>query len=122
MKTSLFLGTLIALLLGSSPAWAHPPDSIAVSYDSTRMLNIEVHHAVKGDITKHYIGQIVVALNDQEVIRQDFKSQTDKDWQQVVYTVIDLKPGDKVKVTANCSVFGTYSQTFEPLPAAGGGK
>jgi desulfoferrodoxin (superoxide reductase-like protein) len=122
MKKSLVLGAVVVALLAFSPAWANPADSIAVSYDSTRVLSVWVHHPVKGDIAVHYISEIVVELNDKEVIRQGFASQSERDGQQVVYTLIDLKPGDKVKVAATCSVFGVFSETFEPLPVPEEGR
>ncbi len=90
---------------------AHPADSIQIDFDSTYNLKVKIHHPVKKFPSDHYINQVTVKLNDKEIIKQVFKTQTDKEWQNVNYLVIDAKPGDKISVTAVCSIFGKLTKT-----------
>jgi hypothetical protein len=66
-----------------------------------------------------------VELNGADIITQNFKSQTDETGQETYDTVIDARPGDKIAVTANCSIFGKLKQTIAVPPAdtapSGGG-
>jgi hypothetical protein len=119
-RTILFAVTLLFVGLTAS-AWATPPDSIALSIDSTHFLTVEVHHPVKQLGTAHYIGQITVALNGVTIITQNFKSQSSLEWQEAYYQLIDAKEGDKITVTAKCSLFGQLSATLVVPPLSGGG-
>ena len=115
MKTLLVTAVLGILLLSPARVSANPPDSIAVDYDSTGYLTVNIRHPIKGEVYEHYISKLVVKLNGAEVIRQTFKRQVDSEWQQAVYLLIDLKPDDKVQITASCNIFGNLSETFVPL-------
>jgi len=118
-RTTLFAAALLFVGLAAT-AWAHPPDSIAISIDSTHLLTVDVHHPVKQLGTPHFLARITVELNGQTVITQDFKSQSSLDWQEAYYQLIDAKEGDKITVTATCSVFGKLSTSLV-VPALSGG-
>jgi hypothetical protein len=107
---------IAAILLFAGPALATPPDSIAVSLDSTHLLSVDVHHPVKKWPSEHFIIRITVALNDKTVITQTFGSQTSQEWQSVWYQVNDAKPGDKIAVTAECSVLGKLTVNYVVPP------
>lgn len=122
MKHAASAAGLLALLVFSTPALAHPPDSIAVSIDSTQFLSVEVHHPVKQWPSDHFVKQVTVTLNSAPIITQDFKSQSSQEWQYVYYRVIDAKPGDRISVSAECSLFGKLTVNYVvPTPDAGGG-
>jgi YbbR domain-containing protein len=105
----------------AATAWATPPDSIGLSIDSTHFLTVDVHHPVKQLGTAHYINQITVALNGVNIITQNFKSQSSLEWQEAYYQLIDAKEGDKITVTATCSIFGKLSTTLiVPALSSGG--
>jgi|UniRef100_A0A7C6A7S8 hypothetical protein len=112
MKNLSLIGSIIFLLLSLSQTLAHPADSIEISFDSSSTLTIKIHHPVKKFPSDHYINQVTVKLNDKEIIKQIFKTQTNREWQNVIYTVIDAKPGDKIIVTALCSLFGKMTETL----------
>ena len=106
MKRLSLLAVSAVLLALSGTASAHPPDSIAVSVDSTHFLMVEVHHPVKTWPGEHYVAKVTVNLNGKPVVTQNFSSQSSQDWQYCYYLVNDAQPGDKVSVTAACSMFG----------------
>lgn len=119
-RTTLFAVALLLVGLAAT-AWAHPPDSIAISIDSTHFLTVQVHHPVKQLGTAHYLSQITVDLNGQTVITQNFKSQSSLEWQMAYYQLIDAKEGDKITVTAKCSLYGQLSTTLIVPALSGGG-
>lgn len=111
MSSRILPALLLGLVISIGVARATPPDSIGLSFDSTSTLAVYVHHPVK-NVTAHYIKEIVVQLNGAPIITQEFKTQTDLDWQVVSYTVIDARPGDKISVTATCVLYGQLTQTL----------
>lgn len=118
MKTWIIACGVLALLLGASQLLATPPDSLGLSFDSTEhVLAVRVFHPVK-NLATHYISKVTVARNDTTIITQQFGTQTDAAEQDVSYTIIDAKPGDKLTVTGTCSIMGKKSATLEvPVPA-----
>ena len=120
MKSTIALAAIVFLAGLAAPVWATPPDSIALSIDSTSFLSVEIHHPVRQLGSAHYISQVTVALNGKTIITQDFKSQSSLEWQYVYYRVIDAKEGDKIAVTAACSLTGKMSETLV-VPASSGG-
>lgn len=123
MKYSIFSGFILSLILSASIAQATPPDSVKIKLDSTSTLTVMVFHPVKKNPSEHYIKQVVVKLNGVEIIKQVFQSQTDTKRQDIKYTLIDAKPGDKIAVTAYCSLYGEMTQMLAlPPEKSGGGK
>ncbi|MEO0093768.1 MAG: hypothetical protein ABIK67_05895 [candidate division WOR-3 bacterium] len=112
MKRLSLVYLLFLILLSLPQAIAHPADAVEINFDSTYTLTINIHHPVKKFPSDHYINQVTVKLNDKEIIKQVFKSQTDKDWQNIFYKVIDAKPNDKITLTAFCSLFGKTTEMF----------
>lgn len=97
---------MVALVLLAVPLLAHSPKSLELDYDfETSVLNISVTHSVN-DASKHYVYKVVVELNGKKIIEQKFRSQTDEEEQQMVYSIIDAKEGDKINVTAYCNISG----------------
>jgi hypothetical protein len=111
MKSS-FLPVLILVLLACGLGQAHPPEAINLSFDSLHVLTVDVVHPVKDLGGQHYVAKIVVELNGNHIITQDFRSQSSLQSQEVSYVVIDAKPGDKIAVTAECSVYGNLKETL----------
>ncbi|MBE0432083.1 hypothetical protein IBX73_01305 [candidate division WOR-3 bacterium] len=103
---------ILALML-LSPLVAHPPKSIELEYDiGTGILTVEVVHGVS-DASKHYVNEVEVELNGTKLIEQSFRSQIDKEKQQVFYKVIDAKVGDKFTVEAYCNISGKRKAQLE---------
>jgi hypothetical protein len=123
MKYQFISGFILSLILIAGIADATPPDSIKIKLDSTHILSITIFHPVKKNPSEHYIKQVVVKLNGVEIIKQVFQSQATTKLQDVSYTLIDAKPGDKIAVTANCSLYGEMTQVLAlPPEESGGGK
>jgi len=55
---------------------------------------------------KHYIIKLTTKLNDNDIITQTFKMQDTKESTEVFYKLNNVKPGDKIEVTAQCNISG----------------
>ena len=92
------------------PSYSHPASSIKLEYDkNTHRLTATIFHDSK-DKTKHFIGNVEIALNGKTLVRQYFLSQTDNDHQICEYTIIDAKSDDEIKMVAACNIFGKKEQ------------
>lgn len=97
---------MLALVFLAVPLMAHSPKTPELVYDADAgILNVSITHSVN-DAAKHYVNKVVVELNGKKIIEQKFRSQTDEEEQQVVYSIIDAKEGDKISVTAFCNISG----------------
>ena len=120
-----FAPVLFALTVMCGAALATPPDSIGLKFDPvTHILAATVYHPVKGSQSEHFIAKVVVDVNGTVMVTQTFKRQTDTKVQEVSYVLVDVKEGDKVGLTAVCSLFGTLKQVLvvtpaQPAPGAG---
>jgi desulfoferrodoxin (superoxide reductase-like protein) len=113
MKTIIKITLISLLFLVCYPVFAHSPSDIQISFDkASKILTINVMHNVE-DPTDHYIRQIKVSLNVQNVITQNFSSQTDTNGQKASYIFIDAAPGDQIMVTAICNLGGFLDKTLE---------
>jgi peroxiredoxin Q/BCP len=105
------LGVLFGLL--ATAGFAHPPKEPTLSYaPETGTLTVGLVHAVSNP-NKHYIKRVEIFVNDQSVVDKAYTSQpSEKEW-SLTFEVGALKAGDKIKVKATCSVFGSNSATLE---------
>jgi hypothetical protein len=104
---------VIALaLLVAGVAWATPPDRIRLSYtDSTGMLTIAVHHPTFYP-AGHHVAKVAVMLNDSVVLVRQFNRQTNNQELDMECPVPGTKPGDRLTVTAVCSIYGKRTETL----------
>ena len=65
-------------------------------------------HKVK-DAEKHFIFEIIVYLNKEQIIEQKIEKQDDAEKGTVLYKIIDAKVGDEIKVRTNCNKTGKKS-------------
>ena len=113
-----FAPILLALIVMGGTAFATPPDSISLKFDPvTHILAATVYHPVKAGQSEHFIAKVVVDVNGAVMVTQTFKSQTDTKVQEVSYVLADVKEGDKVGLTAVCSLFGQLKQVLVVAPA-----
>jgi hypothetical protein len=115
------IAALLVLVFGFSfTVLAHPPTDIIITYDLQKSaVFVDIMHGSK-DILKHFIVQITVLLNDKEMIKQKAITQTSNEKQTVMYVIPGLKPGDKISVNADCSIFGDLTKEVvvkAPAPA-----
>jgi len=112
VKRSYIAAAIFTFLLLAGTALGTPPDSIAVSIDSSNVVQVDIHHPVKSTDPGHFIKTVTVSLNGKTAIVQSFLSQTDLDWQRASYVIRDAKKGDKLTITAVCSYFGQLARTI----------
>jgi hypothetical protein len=100
------------LVIWITPVRGHPPAKIDMHFDLTaKVLSVSASHAVS-DSTRHYVDRVVVKLNGDEIIEQEFRSQSDNHVQIVEYMIIDAKVGDEIEVTAGCNISGRIKRTL----------
>jgi desulfoferrodoxin (superoxide reductase-like protein) len=103
----------MVFFIGARPdAWAHPPDSIDLTYDKgSENLQIVVNHVSSNNSNEHYIRGIKVYVNGQEVDKKQFSHQTSRT--QLIYDVkISAKENDKILVEATCARGGKGETTL----------
>jgi len=104
---------VVFMVLIATPLFAHPPKSVDLDYDAeTGILSIEIAHSVNV-ASKHYIHKVVVEVNGKKHVEQNFKRQTDNEQQHAIYKLIDVEGGDKITVTAYCSISGRRKGELE---------
>jgi hypothetical protein len=120
-----FAPVLFALVIMCGAALATPPDSISLKFDPvTHVLASTIYHPVRSNPSEHFIAKVVVDVNGAVMVTQTFKSQADTKVQEVSYVLVDVKEGDKVGLTAVCSLFGQLKQVLavaptQPAPGTG---
>jgi hypothetical protein len=100
---------LVVFIFASSLLLAHPASNVELEFNQeTSILTVNFEHKVK-DAGKHFIFEIIVYLNKEEIIEQKIEKQDSADSGIVLYKIIDAKPGDKIKVRTNCNKTGKKS-------------
>ncbi|MBN1383504.1 MAG: hypothetical protein JW983_01310 [Elusimicrobia bacterium] len=108
-----FLVLMLGLFFLTGQVYAHPPSDLKIEYDiNTKILSVEIIHNVKNP-ERHFVRDIKVYLNGKIIVTQFFKSQGDKKIQKCIYTVIDAKPGDEIKIEAECNFVGKKNKVFK---------
>jgi desulfoferrodoxin (superoxide reductase-like protein) len=103
---------LFVLLIGSSLLLAHPASNVELEFNAeTSILTVNFDHKVK-DAAKHFIFEIKVYLNKEEIIEQKIEQQDDAEKGTVLYKIIDAKAGDKIKVRTICNKTGKKSASI----------
>jgi len=106
MNMRSLLSIIIFTVCITSVAFAHGPSDILLTFDhDTSRLTVKVEHNVS-KVNNHYIENVQVKLNGDEIITQQFGSQSSSESQDVQYTIIDARDGDKISVTADCNIIG----------------
>lgn len=107
----IFTGLLLFFIIGNL-SWAHPPSNVELDFDSTgTVLTVKSVHPVNNP-DRHYIIITVTKLNGTEIIKQTLDKQDSKESTEVFYKLNNLKPGDKIEVTAQCSISGKLKTTL----------
>ena len=61
------------------------------------------------DAEKHFIFEVIVYLNKEEIVTQLIEKQETSEGGSLVYKLVDVKIGDKIKVKTNCNKTGKKS-------------
>ncbi|PLX11485.1 MAG: hypothetical protein C0594_03620, partial [Marinilabiliales bacterium] len=92
-----------------SLANAHPAKKVEISWNKEKSeLTIIAEHPVK-DVKTHFIDEIVIEVNGEEVAKIEVKEQTGKEQEKLVKSLENIKSGDVIKVTTSCNKFGKKS-------------
>ena len=106
MKIKITFFIILILILIAQLGLTHPASKIHVNYNPTdQMLIVIADHSTK-DVSKHWIDQIIVKLNKEEIIQKTFNYQLDIEKQKAVYFIPDVKKGDEIVVITRCNVYG----------------
>ena len=104
---------LVVLLIGSSLLVAHPASNVTLEFNQeTSILTVNFDHKVK-DLEKHFIFEIIVYVNKEVIIEQQIQKQDNLETGSLIYKIVDIKLGDKIKVRTNCNKTGKKSATLE---------
>ena len=107
----LFYLMLVATIGFSTYAVAHPPQDMELIYDfESEELSVIITHNSPGP-TLHYINQIIIKLNNEVVITQDYDSQPSPSEFTYTFTV-QAEAGDKIEVTAVCNIQGSITRSI----------
>ena len=98
------------VILFATYSLAHPAREIVFSSEQGQ-LKVKILHNVD-DSSKHYINKVVVTQNDKVVLQKDFSKQTSNESQDFSFSIPNTKPGDTIKVTATCVIFGSTVATY----------
>jgi hypothetical protein len=98
----------LGLVLG-----AHPASQVDLAFDKeTSLLTVDFAHKVS-DSADHFIYEVTIYLNKDEIITQKIEKQETTDGGNLVFKIIDAKPGDKISVKTNCNKSGKKSGELE---------
>ncbi|MCF7857738.1 MAG: hypothetical protein K9N07_00230 [Candidatus Cloacimonetes bacterium] len=104
---------LVLIIFGSTLLIAHPASEVNLVFDNDNsMLSVNFKHDVK-DVDKHFIFEILVFLNQDQIIEQKITRQDKLEGGTLSYKIIDAKPGDTIKVKTNCNKTGKKSAEIE---------
>lgn len=98
---------ILGIVLSAGSALAHPPSQILAQFSAeTHVLEIRIPHSVADAKGDHYISEVRVFRNGEEIIVQYIASQFSPQEQRVQYLVIDAQKGDTLTIHARCNKFG----------------
>jgi len=99
--TSLFLISFFSVCI-----YAHGPKTLQLNVDlKNKSLKIVIDHNVK-DTESHYISDVIISINGQEIDHKKFLKQTSSKSEVLLLNIEDMKEGDKIEVIAKCNKIG----------------
>ncbi len=111
MKTT-FMTLLLSLVFSGTVILAHPPAKPQISYDKVSgNLTITFSHPVK-DVSKHYLDKITILIDGEEYEILEFQEQTNLKEHVIKMEIPNLEKGTKIKVIAQCNIFGKKKSKF----------
>ncbi len=118
MKKIIFISTFFLFVFIQISLFAHAPSSIDAQVNQkSKELTIKVIHDIDKspvkDVTKHFIKTIVIELNNEKLTELSFDKQEKSKFQTAKYKIEKtLKKGDKISITANCSLKGSNKKVI----------
>ena len=109
MKKLIIFAIFLAMTLS---LFSHPAEEVTAEYShKTKLLKVNFDHYVTY-AEEHYISQVQVEVNTKIVVTQYLSEQDNTGGGKLVFRLANLKKGDLVKVTTECSEYG---KTFTEL-------
>lgn len=117
-KTNLGLGLVYVLavvsllvLFSAGIVEAHSPSDVSIDYDlENEELTVEITHSVT-DTKSHYIENIVVQVDGETVIDENYTEQPDSTSFEYTYD-LQAEKNSTIEATAYCSISGSASDTL----------
>lgn len=107
-RTLPLLGFFLLMIYGLA---AHPADNMKVKINlEKKTITVTAEHSVSNG-EKHYIEKLTVTVNGEKVAEKTYTTQPDEKRFQETVQLESLELGDKVKLEAECNVWG--DKTFE---------
>lgn len=109
---------IIAFLIFQIPVFAHAPSGIdGLVNQKSGELKIKIMHDITKspakDVTKHFIKTVVIELNNVKLTELTFEKQENSKFQNAKYKIEKpIKKGDKISITANCSLKGSKTKVI----------
>lgn len=99
--------TVAVLLLAASSVRAHSPNKVVLDFDEgEKILNVNVVHNVR-NVSSHYVEKIMVWVNGKQASEKSYERQDTAGEQKEKFEMKNVKPGDEVRVKAECSIAGS---------------
>lgn len=119
IKKKLSLGIAVVLILAgvtglftAGTVEAHSPSEVSIDYDMEEdELTVDITHSVE-DPQDHYIENVVVEVDEETEIDEDYDEQPDDTSFQYTYDLA-AESGSTIEVTAYCNQEGSGSDTYE---------
>ena len=104
---------ILIVMFALSMLWAHPASDLEIQFDlETATLTVNYQHQVR-DASSHYIEELKVSLNGEEIISQKLGQQADTDGGKLLYIIVDAKADDEIEVISKCNKFGNKKATLK---------
>jgi desulfoferrodoxin (superoxide reductase-like protein) len=104
---------MIMILSAFSFLLAHPASDLEISFEEeTATLSVSYQHQVR-DAETHYIEEIKVMLNGEEIIQQKLGKQAETAGGKLSYIIIDAQAEDEIEVISKCNKFGNKKAKLE---------
>lgn len=90
-------------------ALSHPPQTVALGYDSTsKTLHVRVAHSVR-DAATHYVKTLQVTVNGKAAVEQQYERQPSASDLEALFLLPNVAAGDTIEVKTLCNVAGEKS-------------
>jgi len=111
---------IVFLTIAGVNVKAHPPDDMALSFNSgTNTLTVTITHGVS-DNTSHFVASVDIRVNGSLVQGHNYGNQPSLTIFIYQYTVI-TNDGSTIQVTATCNIGGSITRTLGGTPPAPNG-
>ena len=101
----------LTILFFPATVEAHSPSDVSIDYDAAEEeLTVSITHSVD-DPQSHYIYNVVVEVDGDPVIDEEYDEQPDDTSFEYTYD-LSAEPGSTIEATAYCNIDGSGSDTF----------